>query len=343
MTENLKEHPRFRENGGSITSPRFHFRDKNGNFEFPEFFQAFEKCLTSVWNYKEVPMGEDVRNWEMSEPQTKRIIGGVLRGFTQLECVVGDYWTDWVSQKFPKPEIVAMCRWFGAFESLHAAGYNHLSSTLGINEYEAFLSDESAREKIGYFLTEIESDIVKLAVFSGGAEGVSLFASFAILLSFNLESHFKGLSMIISWSILDEQQHSDMGISLFRALVDEQGISPEDIENIKNGFRAILENEFSFLDNVFGDCESINGIRKEAFYEFIKMRANERFNALSLDTDNPFIYDSKLSREVSDWFLPMAGGNISNDFFAHSKEGSAYISKPSFSHKNVNLNNLKIA
>lgn len=338
-----KDNKRFYENGGGITEPRFHFKDKNGNFEYPQYFQAFEKCLTSVWNYKEVPMGEDVRHWEMATEYDRRIIGGILRGFTQLECVVGDYWTDWVSKKFPKPEIVAMCRWFGAFEALHGAGYNHLSSTLGINEYEAFMSDETAREKIGYFLSEIESDLAKLAIFSGGAEGVSLFSSFAILLSFNLESHFKGLSMIISWSILDEQQHSDMGIKLFKDLKNERGITKQEIDLIIEGFKAVLENEFNFLDKVFGyDCKAINGVKKEAFYEFIKMRANERIEKLELGISNPFPYDVELSREVSSWFFPLASGNVSNDFFAHSKEGSQYVSKPSFTYKNVNLMSLAL-
>lgn len=339
-----KDNKRFFDNGVGITTPRFHFKNEQGNFEYPQYFEAVEKCLSSVWNYKEVPMAEDVKNWGVISETDKKIIGGILRGFTQTECVIGDYWSDWVSKQFPKPEIVSMCRWFSAFESLHAAAYNHLSATLGINEYESFMGDDTAREKIGYLLEDTNNSILaKLAIFSGAVEGVSLFSSFAILLSFNLESQFKGLSMIISWSILDEQQHSDMGIKLFKDLKNESGIKKEDTIIIVEGFKAVLNNELKFLDNVFGkDCKGINGVSKESFFEFLKMKTHDRFKNLDLPVKNPFKYNEVLSREVSEWFLPMSKGNVSNDFFSNSKEGSQYISNPTFSYKNVNLKSLSL-
>jgi len=188
----------------SITEARFHYKISGNQFEYEKYFEAYTKALTSVWNYKEVSMTEDVLNWEMATGEEKEILSGILRAFTQIETVIGDYWTTFVSKIFPKPEIISMCTAYGFFETIHAAAYNHLSATLGIDEYEAYVGDPLAQQKVEYLLNEIASPKVKLAIFSGAAEGVALFSAFSILLSFCKEGKFKGLSQIISWSILDE-------------------------------------------------------------------------------------------------------------------------------------------
>ena len=168
-------------------------------------------------------MSTDVTDWQEATEEEKAVIGGILRGFTQLELHVACYWGDVVTKYFPKHEIHAMARAFSCSEAVHAAAYSHLSDTLGLDEFEAFLGDPTARAKIDYFVNTVDP-IVSLGVFSGAGEGVSLFSSFAALLSFNLDGRFKGLSQIISWSALDEQQHSDGGCALFRHL-DNEGLS----------------------------------------------------------------------------------------------------------------------
>jgi ribonucleoside-diphosphate reductase beta chain len=326
----------------SITEARFHYKISGNQFEYEKYFEAYTKALTSVWNYKEVSMTEDVLNWEMATAEEKEILSGILRAFTQIETVIGDYWTTFVSKIFPKPEIISMCTAYGFFETIHAAAYNHLSATLGIDEYEAYVGDPLAQQKVEYLLHKIDSPKVKLAVFSGAAEGVALFSAFSILLSFCKESKFKGLSEIISWSIADEMAHSDMGSSLFRDLVSEQGITTEEIDLIIEGFNSVLSNELSFLDNVFGSLTSINNIPKEAFYNFLKQRYNDRLNNLGLSPIHFIDYDSSLSFQVSSWFDPMSKGNVRQDFFAYSKDGSQYVSKPTFNRENVDWNNLDL-
>ena len=43
-----------------------------------------------------------------------------------------------------------------------------------------------------------------LAIFSAFTEGVNLFSSFAVLLSFKLDNKLKGVGQIVEWSIRDE-------------------------------------------------------------------------------------------------------------------------------------------
>jgi ribonucleoside-diphosphate reductase beta chain len=310
----------------------------NGEFEFPEFFEAYHKAQSSQWRPQEVSFESDIRDWQNSSPEEREIIGGILRGFTQLECHVSDYWAN-IPNWFPKHEISAVARAFSLSEIVHAEAYNLLSDTLGLDEFEAFLGDPVAQQKIGYFL---ENRGVKesLAVFSGAGEGVSLFSSFAVLLSLNLTGRFKGIAQIISWSALDEQQHSDTGIQLFRQLIEEDPLTSDEAEMISQGFKAVLRNEEAFLDQIF-ESRTLGTITLYDAKQYLRWRANERLNKLGISVPM-FHVDSEAADRIKSWFHPLMAGATSTDFFAQSKDGSNYVSKPTQDFMGVNLKTLDL-
>ena len=308
----------------------------NGSFEYPEFFERFKRARLSGWTPEEVIFDGDVRNWQTSSEDEKEIIGGILRGFTQLECHVGDYWTK-VQEWFPKHEVCAVAREYAASEAVHAWSYNFLSENLGLDEFEAFLGDPVARQKIGYFL-ESKSIKESLAIFSGAAEGVSLFSSFAVLLSLGLSGRYKALSQIISWSALDEQQHSNTGIALFRELVKEEPLTESDIATIVEGFKQVIVNEFAFIDKIFHNRE-LDRLTPYDLKNYIYLRANNRLGKLGIPGFR-FPFDYEAASRIRVWFHPLIKGNTSTDFFSQSKDGGNYISKPSQDFMAVNLKTL---
>ena len=269
-------------------------------------------------------MAHDVYDWQEATLEEKAVIGGILRGFTQLELHVACYWGDVITKYFPKHEIHAMARAFSSSEAVHAAAYSHLSDTLGLDEFEAFLGDPTARAKIDHFVNQADP-IVSLGVFSGAGEGVSLFSSFAALLSFNLDGRFKGVAQIISWSALDEQQHSDGGCSLFRYLDEEGRVSDEQKRQIVEGFEAVLENEDAFLERIFNGY-TLKCIDREDLWHYLRYRANNRLRVLGID--HSFSYNGTKADSIRKWFEPVLRGQVSNDFFALQKEGSMYVSRP---------------
>lgn len=310
----------------------------NGYFEYPDFFEKFKKARKSIWSPDEVSFESDLRNWHEGDADEKEIIGGILRGFTQLECHVSDYWSK-IPEWFPKHEIAAVAREYAASEQVHAWAYNHLSDTLGLDEFEAFLGDPTARNKIGFFL---ENRPIKesLAVFSGAAEGVSLFSSFAVLLSFNLIGKYRGLCQIISWSALDETEHSNTGISLFNMLCQESPLTKEEADSIIDGFKLVIQNEFAFIDRIFYGRDFANPrLSKENLKQYIYLRANNRLAAMGIQGFR-FPYDFKAANNIRVWFHPLIKGNTSTDFFSQAKDGSAYIAKPSQDFMAVNLKTL---
>jgi ribonucleoside-diphosphate reductase beta chain len=310
----------------------------NGEFEFPQFFEAYQKALSSIWRPQEVSFESDIRDWQNSADEVKEIVGGILRGFTQLECHVSDYWAK-IPTWFPKHEVAAVARAFSLSEIVHAEAYNLLSDTLGLDEFEAFLGDPIAQRKIGYFL-ENRSVKESLAVFSGAGEGVSLFSSFAVLLSLNLPGKFKGIAQIISWSALDEQQHSDTGIALFRKLVEEDPLTLDEEMGIIAGFDAVIDNEFAFLDKIF-EGRTLSTIRKDDVREYILYRANDRLARLGIN--KKYEYEEHSANQIKEWFHPIMKGATSTDFFAQKGDGANYISKPLQDFMGVNLKTLDLA
>jgi len=231
-----------------------------------------------------------------------------------------------------------MARAFSASECVHAAAYSHLSDTLGLDDFEAFLGDPTARKKIDYFVNVCDP-VVSLGVFSGAGEGVSLFSSFAALLSFNLDGRFKGISQIISWSALDEQQHSNGGCALFRQLDAEGKVSDEQKRQIVEGFEAVLDNEDAFLEKIFNGY-ALGCIDRGDLRDYIRYRANDRLALLNID--HHFSYNKDGADAIRKWFEPVLKGQVSHDFFAHNKEGSSYVSKPEQNFERVKWNALNL-
>ena len=284
-------------------------------------------------------MDRDVYDWQEANQEEKAVIGGILRGFTQLELHVACYWGDVVTKFFPKHEVQAMARAFSCSEAVHAAAYSHLSDTLGLDEFEAFLGDPTAREKIDYFVNQTDP-IVSLGVFSGAGEGVSLFSSFAALLSFNLDGRFAGVAQILSWSALDEQQHSDGGCSLFRQLDAEGLVSESQKRQIVEGFEAVLSNEDAFLEKIFNGYK-LSCVDRDDLWHYLRYRANDRLALLNIE--HRFSYNKDKADAIRKWFEPILKGQVSNDFFASQKEGSMYVAKPEQNFERVKWNTLNLS
>ena len=86
-------------------------------FEYPKAYDYYRLQQQVHWTKDEIKLAEDISNWHKNLTVTeKEVIGGILKGFTQMEVLVGDYWRK-VAEWFPKPEIGMMASTFSYFES----------------------------------------------------------------------------------------------------------------------------------------------------------------------------------------------------------------------------------
>jgi ribonucleoside-diphosphate reductase beta chain len=215
---------------------------------------------------------------------------------------------------------------FGANETIHAEAYSLLNEELGLDNFSEFLEDETTMAKIGG-LMEVNADMQNgeqslheiarsLAIFSAFTEGVNLFSSFAVLLSFKLRNLLKGVGQIVEWSIRDESMHSDAGCWLFRTLVDENPEinTPELKAQIEEAAYLSLKLELDFIDKVYemGDLE---GCTKYDLTSFIKHRLNTKMSDLGY---KPIVngIDLEAVQRMS-WFDSLSAGKQHTDFFAN--------------------------
>ena len=300
-----------------LTEPRHFYKP----FEYPQAFEYYKNQHRAHWLADEVPLASDLNDWRLNLNESeKNLIGNILKSFAQTEVHVNDYWSSKISQWFPKPEVVAMASAFGAFEAIHAEAYARLNDELGLDNFQAFMEDEASRNKIERLLETpsetLEEKALALAIFSAFTEGVNLFSSFAILMSFQLRNMLKGTGQIVEWSVRDESLHSTAGCWLFRTLMQE---SPEldTVEMRNNVIEACnisVKLEFDFIDKAF-EMGEIEGLNKDQLKNFIKARANDKMKELGY---NP-VYndlDPALLKQM-EWFGHLTSGKTHQDFFAN--------------------------
>jgi ribonucleoside-diphosphate reductase beta chain len=289
-------------------------------FEYQTAFDYYKDQHRAHWLADEVPLASDLNDWKLKLTESeKSLIGNILKSFAQTEVHVNDYWSTKVSVWFPKPEIQAMARVFADFESIHAEAYARLNEELGLDDFKAFLEDETSKAKIERLIETpgetIEDRAVSLAIFSAFTEGVNLFSSFAVLMSFQLRNLMKGTGQIVEWSVRDESLHSKAGCWLFRTLLEEQPeLNTEELrEKIIEACHLSVQLEFDFIDKAF-EMGSVEGLNKNQLKNFIKARANEKMIELGYKAIYNDI-DPNLLKQI-EWFGHLTSGKTQQDFFA---------------------------
>ena len=305
----------------NITKPRLVYKP----FEYQEAADYWLKQQQAHWLHTEVPMMSDLTDWNFNLNKTeKNIIGSILKGFAQTETVVNDYWSGLVTKWFRKPEIIMMATTFGAFETIHAEAYSLLNETLGLDNFDEFLEDEATMAKIQNLMNTRDSfqgeidwhEVAKsLAIFSAFTEGVNLFSSFAILLSFKMRNKLKGVGQIVEWSIRDESLHSEAGCWLFRTLIQENPkLKTKELEAAINEAALLsLKLEIDFINKVYelGDLE---GCSKYDLEHFIKNRVNTKLGDLGY---KPIVSNIDATAvERMKWFDHLSAGKQHSDFFS---------------------------
>ncbi|MDB4343448.1 ribonucleotide-diphosphate reductase subunit beta [bacterium] len=295
-------------------------------FEYPKAHDYWLKQQQAHWLHTEVPMMSDINDWKQNLTETeKNIIGSILKGFAQTETVVNDYWSNLVTKWFRKPEVIAMAVCFANMETVHAEAYSLLNEELGLDDFSEFLEDDTTMAKIealmdvrdGHSGAVDYAEVARsLAVFSAFTEGVNLFSSFAVLLSFKLRNKLKGVGTIVEWSIRDESLHSEAGCWLFRQLLNDNPEldTRELLAHVEEAAHASLKLELDFINKVYelGDLE---GCTQYDLTNFIKHRVNTKMKDLGYD---PIIEDVDEESVIRmRWFDNLSGGKQHSDFFAN--------------------------
>ena len=273
----------------------------------------------SHWLHTELPMLEDEKDWKKKlKPEEKKFLTHIFRFFTQGDIdVAGGYVNNYLPY-FPQPEVRMMLLGFAAREALHIAAYSHLIETLGLPDttYNEFMEYAAMKEKHDYILnisgqnTTKENTATHIATFSAFTEGMQLFSSFIMLLNFPRHGKMKGMGQIVTWSIVDETQHTENMIKLFRAYINENNEIWND--ELKGRLYTIAEKmvqlEDKFIDLAF-DMGPMENLTSEDVKSYIRYIADRRLISLGLKG----IF--KVKRNPLPWVEEMINAPTHTNFF----------------------------
>jgi ribonucleoside-diphosphate reductase beta chain len=128
-----------------------------------------------------------------------------------------------------------------------------------------------------------ESVATNIAAFSAFTEGMQLFSSFIMLLNFPRHGKMKGMGQIVTWSIVDETQHAEGMIKLFRSYVEENRELWND--DLKSQIYTIaekmveLEDKFIELSFSMGEMENLT---QDDVKKYIRYICDRRLISLGL-------------------------------------------------------------
>ncbi len=286
-------------------------------FHYPWAYEAWLTQQRIHWLPEEVPMADDVRDWQRTLTKgEKNLLTQIFRFFVQSDIEVNNCYMRHYARVFQPTEIQMMLAAFSSMETVHIAAYAHLLDTVGMPEveYSAFLRYKEMKNKYDYmqkFGTDTLEDIaITLAVFGAFTEGLQLFASFAILLNFPRFSKMRGMGQIISWSVRDETLHTNSIIQLFHTfLLENPGVwTPKLAETLHEVCRTIVSHEDAFIDLAF-EMGSIQGLSAEEVKNYIRYIANHRLTQLGLEP----LYD--IHKNPLPWMDSMLNAIEHTNFF----------------------------
>ena len=286
-------------------------------FGYPWAYEAWLMQQRIHWLPEEVPMADDVKQWSTElNPQEKNLLTQIFRFFTQSDVEVNGAYLKYFTQVFKPTEVLMMMNAFANMETVHIAAYSHLLDTIGMpeTEYSAFMEYAEMKDKYDFLhsvnVDDDHSIAVAMAIFAAFTEGLSLFASFAMLMNFPRFNKMKGMGQIVTWSVRDETLHVTSMIKLFNTFVQENPkIWNDKLKNeITDACKKVVDMEDKFIDLAFG-MGPIEGMTAADVQGYIRFIADRRLRSLNLDP----VYN--LDKNPLPWMDLMLNGDEHANFF----------------------------
>jgi len=306
--------------------------------DYPIAIEFAKQQAEIIWFPDEIEVEKDLH--DLKTNCTKAEYHGVistLKLFTLYELNVGnDYWQNYVSKVFPRPDIQRMAATFAFMEiGVHAPFYNKINEVLGLDNeefYNSYKEDEVLANRIAWLGKRTEKrdtvyNILKSVGIFSMIEGAILYSSFAFLKHFNSagKNSCININAGINFSAKDENLHSTAGAWLFRTLLQEAKddgqvtsiFLEELIRELEETAKVILEHESIIIDKIF-EKGSIKGITANQLIHFV----GSRLDVCLVNLGFKGIFNPKRN-VIAKWFYKdVESTGILHDFF--SSQGSSY-------------------
>jgi ribonucleotide reductase beta subunit family protein with ferritin-like domain len=284
-------------------------------FHYPWAVELTRKHEEIHWTEDEADLSEDIQDWKIKLSENEKdFITNILRLFTQSDAQVGQNYYDYLIPRIKNNETRVMLGSFASREGTHQRAYALLNDTLGLpdEEFHKFLEYKEMSDKIDFMQDnniDTKQGMALALAKSVFSEGVSLFASFVMLLNFQRFGKMKGMNTIVEWSIRDETLHVEGNAALFQTFCKENPeiVNDEFKAKIYSMARRIVELEDRFIDLAFNGGAQ-QGITAQEVKTYIRLVTNRRLKQLGLKNNYP---DEKNPFDWLEWIL----NGVSHDNF----------------------------
>ncbi len=300
----------------ALLDTRTHYKP----FSYPWAFDYYLIQNQIHWLPEEVPLAEDVKDWNTRlSPETKNFLTQLFRFFTQADVDVSDCYISKYLQAFGgNPEVRQMLIAFANMESVHSHAYSLLLDTVGMpeTEYQAFMQYEAMAAKHdflqGFTVDDPREMARSMAIISGGVEGIQLFSSFAMLLNLPRQGLMKGMGQIITWSVRDESLHVEGLSKMFKTHVNENRKIWDDSlkKSIYTDFEQIVENENCFIDLAF-ELGGVSKLEPQNVKDYVRYICDRRLIGLGMKG----IFKTKKMPASMEWLDEILNGVEHANFF----------------------------
>lgn len=288
--------------------------------DYPVAIEFAKQQAEIIWFPDEIVVEKDLHDLKTNctEAEYHGIIS-TLKLFTLYELNVGnDYWQNYVSKVFPRPDIQRMAATFSFMElGVHAPFYNKINEVLGLDNeefYNSYKEDEVLANRMAWIGKRTEkSDTVYNILKSVGIfsmiEGAILYSSFAFLKSFNSAGKNKLINV-------------NAGINF--SAIDENCLSSDTEVLTDNGWKSIMSITLSdtvcqyALDTKeisFVNPTNITSVESEESYLFEGENYYQR-----VTPNHRMIQDNKVTiaelAEDSDSYIISGVKNLGDDYFS---------------------------
>jgi ribonucleotide reductase beta subunit family protein with ferritin-like domain/glutaredoxin len=270
-------------------------------FRYPWAVELTKRHEQAHWIEDEIDLSDDVSDWKSDKlkDHEKDFITQVLRLFTQSDVAVGQNYYEFFIPKLKNNEIRNMLGSFASREGIHQRAYALLNDTLGLpeSEFQSFLEYKAMSNKVDFMRDNDNSNYSNLAMAiakSVMSEGISLFASFVMLLNFQRFGKMKGMCKVVEWSVRDETMHVEGMTQLFRKFCEEHPrvVTDEFKLGIYDMLRTVVGLEDKFIDLAYDKHDEMYELAKGDVKKYIRHIADRRLLQLGLKPnykvkDNP--------------------------------------------------------
>jgi len=268
-------------------------------FLYPWAVELSKKHEEVHWIEDEAELSEDVQDWKTKLTEgEKEFITHVLRLFTQSDVQVGENYHELLIPRFKNNEVRNMLSSFASREAVHQRAYALLNDTLGLpdEDFHKFLEYKQMADKIDFMKDgecKTNTGLALALAQSVFNEGMSVFASFVMLLNFQRFGKMKGMGTIVEWSIRDESLHVQGNAKLFRTFCEEHPriVNDELKSKIYEMAKNAVKLEDKFIELAFNGLE-VQGMTQAEVKQYIRHIADRRLLQLGMKAkfnqkDNP--------------------------------------------------------